>query len=197
MHRFNKDVVCVGVDCHHDVSVALLGSEWEGPRLVGVNRVGEVLNAEESFVGFGNWDVVERCFLPLILILTVSFSKLSPRLFVLSIGCLGIDVRVGVILVDERHHYFWPCCIVSLQTASMNVSFGQNPADAWYQRKVSCELGRSKMTLIVLGVTCCLLGLWVFGFLGSRFSLHIPVCWHQSDSRIGGLLAVMALVLSS
>jgi hypothetical protein len=29
MHRFDKDVVCVKVDCHHDKSVALLGSEWE------------------------------------------------------------------------------------------------------------------------------------------------------------------------
>jgi hypothetical protein len=60
MHRFDKDVVCIEVDCHHDVSVTLLGSEWEHPHLVGVNQVGEVLNAEESFVGFGDWDVVER-----------------------------------------------------------------------------------------------------------------------------------------
>ncbi len=60
MHKFNKDVVCIKMDCHHDVSVALLGSEWESPRFVGVNQVGEVLNAEESFVGFGDWDVVER-----------------------------------------------------------------------------------------------------------------------------------------
>ena len=56
-YRFDKYVVCVEVDCHHDVSVALLGGEWECPRLVGVNRVGEVLNVEESFVGFGDWDV--------------------------------------------------------------------------------------------------------------------------------------------
>jgi hypothetical protein len=60
MHKFNKDVVCIKVDCHHDISVALLGNEWEGPRLVDVNQVGEVLNAEESFVGFGDRDVVER-----------------------------------------------------------------------------------------------------------------------------------------
>jgi hypothetical protein len=58
--RFDKDVVCIEVDCHHDISVALLGSVWECPRLVGVNQVGEVLNAEESFMGFGDWDVVER-----------------------------------------------------------------------------------------------------------------------------------------
>jgi hypothetical protein len=48
------------VDCQHDISVASLGSEWEGPCLVGVNQVGEALNVEESFVGFGDWDVVER-----------------------------------------------------------------------------------------------------------------------------------------
>ncbi len=71
----------------------------------------------------------------------------------------------------------------------MNVSFGGNPADVWYQRKVLRELGRSKMTLIVLAVACLL--------LGSMFSLHIPVCWHQSDLRIGGLVSVMAVVLSS
>jgi hypothetical protein len=59
-HRFDKEVVFVEVDCHHDVSVALLGSEWERPHLVGVNQVGEVLNAEESFMGFGYWDVVKR-----------------------------------------------------------------------------------------------------------------------------------------
>jgi hypothetical protein len=44
------------MDCHHDLSV----SERERPPLVGVNQVGEVLNAEESFMGFGDWDVVER-----------------------------------------------------------------------------------------------------------------------------------------
>ncbi len=60
MHRFNKDVVCIEVDCHHDVSVASLGSELESPSLVGVDRVGEVLNVEEGFVGFGDWDMVER-----------------------------------------------------------------------------------------------------------------------------------------
>jgi hypothetical protein len=48
------------MDCRHDVSVATLGSEWEHPHLVGVNQVGEVLNAEESFVGFVDWDVAER-----------------------------------------------------------------------------------------------------------------------------------------
>jgi hypothetical protein len=53
------------MDCHHDVSVATLGSEWERPRLVGVDQVGEVLNAEESFLGSGDWDVVERCFFAL------------------------------------------------------------------------------------------------------------------------------------
>jgi hypothetical protein len=35
-------------------------SNRESPRLVGMNLVGEVLNGEESFVGFGDWDVVER-----------------------------------------------------------------------------------------------------------------------------------------
>jgi hypothetical protein len=48
------------MDCHHDVSAATLRSERECPRLVGVNQVGKVLNAAESFVDFGDWDVVER-----------------------------------------------------------------------------------------------------------------------------------------
>jgi hypothetical protein len=48
------------MDCHHDVSVAMLRSERECLHLVGVDQVGEILNAEESFVGFGDWDVVER-----------------------------------------------------------------------------------------------------------------------------------------
>jgi hypothetical protein len=60
MHMFDKDIVCVEVDCNHDISVVSLGSEWEGPRLVSVNQVGEVLYEEESFMGFGEWDVVER-----------------------------------------------------------------------------------------------------------------------------------------
>jgi hypothetical protein len=60
MHRFDKDVFCIKVDCHHDISVALLVSEWEGPLLVSVNQVGEVLYVEESFVGFGEWDEVGR-----------------------------------------------------------------------------------------------------------------------------------------
>jgi hypothetical protein len=34
-------------------------------RLVGVNQVREVLNAEESFVGFGDWDEVESLFFAL------------------------------------------------------------------------------------------------------------------------------------
>ncbi len=79
----------------------------------------------------------------------------------------------------------------------MNVSFGGNPTDEWYQRKVLHELGRSKMTLIISGFKFCLSGLWVFGFLGLRFSFHIPVCLHQLDSKMIGLLAVMAVVLSS
>jgi hypothetical protein len=60
MHRFDKDVVCIEVGCHHDITVASLGSEWEGPCLVSVNQVGEVLYVGERFVGFGEWDVVER-----------------------------------------------------------------------------------------------------------------------------------------
>jgi hypothetical protein len=57
MHRFNKYVVCVEMDCHHDVSVALLGCEWERLRLVGMNQVGEVLIVEETVAGFGDWDL--------------------------------------------------------------------------------------------------------------------------------------------
>ncbi len=60
MHGFNKYVVCIEMDCHHDVSVATLRSERERTCLFGVNQVGEVLNVEESFVGLCDWDVVER-----------------------------------------------------------------------------------------------------------------------------------------
>jgi hypothetical protein len=79
----------------------------------------------------------------------------------------------------------------------MNVSFGENPVDVWYQRNVLYEHERLKMAFIVSGLTCCLSGLWVFGLLGSRFSLHILVCWHGLDSMMGGLFAVMAVVLSA
>jgi hypothetical protein len=69
------------MDCHHDVSVATLRSERERPRLVGVNCVGEVLNAEESFMGLviGMW--WKGDLPPLILILTVSFSMIVSNAF--------------------------------------------------------------------------------------------------------------------
>jgi hypothetical protein len=73
--------------------------------------------------------------------------------------------------------------------ASINVPFGGNSADAWYQRKVLRELGRLKMTLIISRVAYLL--------SGSRLSLYSPVSWHQSDLRIGGLDVVMAVLLSS
>ncbi len=56
---FNEDVICVKVDGHHDVPVATLWGEWECTRLVSVDGVGEVFDAEECLVGFGDWDVME------------------------------------------------------------------------------------------------------------------------------------------
>jgi hypothetical protein len=69
------------MDCHHDVSVATLRNERECPHLVGVNQVGEVLNAEEALwvLVIGMW--WKGDFLPSILILTVSFSIIFSNAF--------------------------------------------------------------------------------------------------------------------
>jgi hypothetical protein len=63
VHWFDKNIVCVEVDCHHYVPVALLRCEGECSCLVGVDGVGEVINAEESFVGFGDRYLVGGCAL--------------------------------------------------------------------------------------------------------------------------------------
>ncbi len=54
VHWFDEDVVCVEVNGHHYVHVALLRCEEECSCLVGVDGVGEVINAEESLMGFGD-----------------------------------------------------------------------------------------------------------------------------------------------
>ncbi len=59
VHWFDEDVICVEVDGHHYVPVALLRCEGECSCLVGVDGVGEVINVEESLVGFGDWCLVE------------------------------------------------------------------------------------------------------------------------------------------
>jgi hypothetical protein len=59
VHWFAKDVVCVEVDGHHYVPVALLRCEGECSCLVGVDGVGEVIDAEEGLVGFGDGYLVE------------------------------------------------------------------------------------------------------------------------------------------
>ena len=49
------------VDGYHYVPDALLGREGECSSLIGVDdRVGEVVDAEESLVGFANRYLVER-----------------------------------------------------------------------------------------------------------------------------------------
>ncbi len=84
------------MDCHHDISVALMGIEWEGSHLVGVNQVREVLNAEESFVGFGDWDVLKRGFFALNFdpdcLIFYNFLLLFSVLLIrcLSVGPLGV-----------------------------------------------------------------------------------------------------------
>ena len=60
VHWFDKNLICVEVDCHHDVPVALLGCEWECACLVGVDGVREVVDAEENLMGFGDGCLVER-----------------------------------------------------------------------------------------------------------------------------------------
>ena len=60
-HWFDKKIICVEVDGHHYVPVALLGREGECSSLVGVDGVGEVVDTEESLVGFGDgYNMVER-----------------------------------------------------------------------------------------------------------------------------------------
>ena len=59
MHWFDEDVVCVKVDGHHYVPVVLLRCEGECYCLVGVDGVGNVIDAEESLVGFGDRYLVE------------------------------------------------------------------------------------------------------------------------------------------
>ena len=48
------------MDGHHYVPVASLGREGECSGLVGVDGVGEVVDVEESLVGFGDGYLVKR-----------------------------------------------------------------------------------------------------------------------------------------
>ena len=77
----------------------------------------------------------------------------------------------------------------------MNVALVGNPVNAWYQRNVSRALA-SSMTLIVLGefALASVVGGDVAGLRSSR---HIPVCSQRSDSKMGGLVAVIFVVSSS
>jgi hypothetical protein len=78
----------------------------------------------------------------------------------------------------------------------MKVALVGNPADAWYQRKVSRALGSSKMTLIV-SVGFAVASVVGGSVVGLRSSLHIPVCLQHSYSKMGGLVAVISVVSSS
>jgi hypothetical protein len=53
LHRFRKNVVCIEVDVHHNVAVALLGCVGESACLVSVDFIGEVHHANEYVVEFG------------------------------------------------------------------------------------------------------------------------------------------------
>jgi hypothetical protein len=55
-----KYVICIKVDGHHYIPVALLRCEGECSRLIGVDGISEVVNAEESLVRFGDGYLVER-----------------------------------------------------------------------------------------------------------------------------------------
>jgi hypothetical protein len=59
-HWFDEYVICVEVNGHHYIPVASLRCEGECSSLVGVDGVGEVVDAEESLVGFGDGYLVER-----------------------------------------------------------------------------------------------------------------------------------------
>jgi hypothetical protein len=75
----------------------------------------------------------------------------------------------------------------------MKVAFVGNLADAWYHRNVSRALGRSNITLSVLLGDACPSGVGR-DVAGLRSSFHIPVCSQCSDSRTGGLVAVISVV---
>ena len=59
-HWLDENIICVEVDGHHYVPVASLGREGECSGFVGVDGVGEVIDAEEGLVGFGDRYLVER-----------------------------------------------------------------------------------------------------------------------------------------
>ena len=75
----------------------------------------------------------------------------------------------------------------------MKVAFVGNLADAWYQRNISWALGRSKITWSVSWGAACPSGVGRY-VAGLRSSFHIPVCSQRSDSRTGGLVAVISVV---
>ncbi len=78
----------------------------------------------------------------------------------------------------------------------MKVALVGNPTDAWYQRNVLRVLGSSKMTLIVSS-EFALASVVDGNVAGLRSSLHIPLCLQRSDSKMGGLVAVIFVVSSS
>jgi len=59
-HWFDKDLVCVKVGGHHYVPVSALRCEGESSCLVSVDGFGEIINAVENIVRFGDWRLVER-----------------------------------------------------------------------------------------------------------------------------------------
>jgi len=59
-HWFDENIFCVEVDGHHYVPVASLRCEGECSRLIGVDGISEVIDAEESLVRFGDGYLVER-----------------------------------------------------------------------------------------------------------------------------------------
>ena len=59
-HWFDEYVICIEVDGHHYIPVALLRCEGECSRLIGVDGISEVVDVEESLVRFGGGYLVER-----------------------------------------------------------------------------------------------------------------------------------------
>ena len=57
---FDQYEICVEVDGHHYIPVASLRCEGKCSRLIGVDGISEVVDAEESLVHFGDGYLVER-----------------------------------------------------------------------------------------------------------------------------------------
>ncbi len=109
---------------------------------------------------------------------------------------LDCFVRVWVVTVDEGHRKFWPCGVVA-------IADGVNEGFFWWEYRgcmvpQECFAGAGEIKNNVdCFMWCCLAFVLGRDVSGLRSSVHIPVCSQHSDSRTGGLVAVIFVVSSS